>query len=188
MPLIIHPLVLRPMDCLHCGESPEERPVVKLWHRLTRTFVAGWQRAKDASVAVHTAIVYQIRKELLVVEMIGPKTGLRISSLELTHDGKPRNVLGVSRYAIYDDLLVRNTALERIDYDIRKTIEYDPKGCLEFAFKRIEDDPDRLICSEYFYIHAKLDGQKFPTRFEKRVSPWDLQCYKDKGVISIAGY
>ena len=71
MPLITHPLVLRPMDCLHCGESPTERPVVRLWHKLARIFTAGWKQAKDSCVAVHTAIVYQIRKQLLVVEMIG---------------------------------------------------------------------------------------------------------------------
>lgn len=188
MPLVNNPLAFRPMDVLHCGDAQGERPIVRLFHRFTRMFTAGFEDRGNKSVAVHTAIVFPLRKQLVVVEMIGTDGGLRISSLERTCDGKPRNVIAASRYEIYDNEETRNIALDRIAFDIRKTVEYDPKGCLEFAFKRIKDDPTRRICSEYFYINAKEDGQRFPSRFALRVSPWDLQSFKEIGVLPVEGW
>lgn len=188
MSTITHPIILRPMDVLHCGDSPKAPPQNRIFSTFTRIFTAGLKSYRDPAVAIHTAIVFPLRDQLMVVEMIGLNEGLRLSSLEVTHENGPRNVLGVSRYAIYDDCKKRDLACDRIAYDLRKTVEYDPKGCLEFAFKRIQDDPKRRICSEYFYIHAKVDGQNFPVRFNARVSPYDLQHFITPGVMAITGY
>lgn len=169
---------LRSCDMVVCaGRSP--------FAGITRLVTAGVSKFLDHSVAVHTGIVFELEGQKLIAEM-QPK-GLKLNSLErYAKIDKRRWVIGIRRNYAFDAEERRTEVQRRIALDLRRTLEYDYKGLLEFVSKRIKDNKKRAYCSEYYYQLTK-DIVKYPDTFRVKVSPRDLQLV-GAGYVDVDGW
>jgi len=158
---------LRSMDMVCCaGRSP--------FALVTRLVTAGWKHKLNHEISVHTGIIFPVEGQFLVAEM--QAKGLQLNSLErYSKVGGRRWVISIRRNVAFDSVVTRCDVQRQIALDLRHQLEYDPKGLLEFVFERVEDDKERLYCSEYVYQISKSAGVKYPAGFRKSVSPYDLQ-------------
>ena len=168
MATVKNPSVLIPIDILHCGASTGERPLMKLWHRLSCRFTSA-DRQYNPNRAIHTIIAFPVHKTMMAVEMIGPSQGLRISALNRTWDGLERNIISISRAPNIN----RDAAISRIVQDLNRWLGYDTEEALRYAFPFLKNDPSRPICSSYAYQVLSESGYTFPQG--TGMAPVDLQ-------------
>ena len=170
--------ILRSCDMVVCaGKSP--------FATVTRIVTSGWKHFFDRKIAVHTGIIFELEGQKLIAEM-QPK-GLELNSMErYAKPGGRRWVIAIRRNPAFDSDYSRTTVQETIALDLRRTLEYDYKGLLEFVSKRIKDNKKRAYCSEYYYQLTK-DFVGYPESFDTKVSPYDLQKI-GAGYIDVPGF
>lgn len=103
-----------------------------------------------------------------------------ISKYQTRKFWKPR-IVEIKRFPIYDDSYKRNLANIRVLRLVGKVI-YDYLECLEVAFNRFEDDPQKMICSRFVYDATK-DDVEWPARFSDVITPLDIQIENNSRTI-----
>jgi hypothetical protein len=157
---------LRIGDMVLCGSYAPTGAII-------RAVTGGWRRTFDLTIPVHTGIIVDADGQKLIAEMLGK--GLSINSLEqYNKGGAHRFIVDIKRSVIYNNEKNRMRLNAAVFNDVRHTLDYDFKGLLEFVFKRVKGSKGRFYCSEYLVHQTKEDGVPYPTRFDTKVSPLDL--------------
>jgi hypothetical protein len=128
---------------------------------IIRSRTAGIKRIFDKTVATHTGIVCKMEDQLLVCGM------RKIISIESLDD---KEIISISR----NDLITDEARVElnkAMAYDIRKCLDYDYAGLLQFIFPDIKQAPSKFYCSEYYVFRTK----KWIIYTRQMYSPFDLQ-------------
>jgi len=142
---------------------------------LTRIFTAGPRHVLDHDTSTHTGILFEVGGQLLIAEMNGRTNRLEVNSLEKYNAWDLRVISirrpDVTRRTVYEDCVQRD-----IGELIRRSIEYDYKGLLEFVTDRARDSRARNYCSEMVYLLTRDHvANAYPREFAKKVSPEDLR-------------
>ena len=163
--------VLKTGDIVVCGGRG-------LLAYIIRWSTTRFKNRRNKNISCHTAMVIDFHGQKLIVEMLGTDGGIiRLNSLERYLNHNSRHILDIKRFYTMDDV-DRQMIEEEVARDIRKGIEYDYRGCLEFAFKNIDDKEEDYYCSEY--VLKLLKGcEKFFTKaqmslFKIKISPEDI--------------
>ncbi len=145
----------------------------------TRLFSCGGiAHAFDHSRATHTGMVVIWQGKAFVLEMTG--RGIAFHSFaEAYLDRWDARIIQFVRHPAFDDASARAELEVHASAALGEHVRYDFPGIFGFVDKRIKDDPKRDYCSEMYYQMTRdrlvTFGSPYSSRFEERVSPYDLQ-------------
>lgn len=145
-----------------------------LFPAITRAVTGGGLRAiRDRSISTHTGILFAIGKQLLVAEMCAQ--GIEVNSLEVKYRRWNERVLCFRRPRVRDEMEYHAAVQDGIGELVRRGMEYDYKGLLEFVTRRVKDSRSRMYCSELVYtFSADHMREPFPADYDRCVSPEQL--------------
>ena len=104
---------------------------------LTRTFTGGGLRHFfDHNVSTHTGILFEVGGQLLIAEMNGRSNRLEVNTLERYNKWDLR-VICIRRPIVRDEEAYQDSVQKEIGLLVRRGIEYDYKGLIEFVTARV---------------------------------------------------
>lgn len=170
---------LKTGDIVDCGGKSPLAYVI-------RWVTAGRNHRFDPNIASHTGMVVDFSGQKLMIEMKGTR-GIQLVSLEKYCENNRRFIIDVRRSKDMNDSH-RRWLEKQVAYCLRKNLDYDFSGLLSFVMSKVEDNPKKYYCSEFVYELLKRAGQldmnrvffsrNEEERFDKNVSPYDLQQVK----------
>ena len=163
--------VLRAGDLVFTGGK-------KPFDYITRWVTKDFKNRRNYEVATHVGMLVNFWGQLFIAEMVGRSGWLEINPLSKYLNKRRKFIIDIKRTPVLQHMPFLKATMSQIALDYRRGLEYDYKGLVEFVMKDIEDDPNKDICSEYMYRLTR-PFVKYPEKFDKLVSPADLQEFED---------
>jgi len=164
---------IKPMDIVLVGDRGIGASVIRLFTSKRSERRRGGRR----DICTHTAMVVEIRGQLVLAEML-PK-GLVLSSIEKYNTTKRRKpyIIDIIRPNNTEKIYPKSVKLaqDSIVNDLRHQLEYDWAGDFNFAIKKIKQNPNKAFCSEYCSKWWRLIGVKMPFVHDSSQTPHDFQ-------------
>jgi len=140
---------------------------------LTRLITSGAGHFFDRSICTHVGILFEIGDQLLVAEMT--KNGIAVNSLEIKYRRWNEHVLCVRRPIVRDHCAYIVDMRNKIGLAIRRGLEYDFRGLVEFICSRVKDNKTRMYCSELVLdLTADHVLLEYPASLEIKILPEDI--------------
>ena len=148
-----------------------------------------FRRLRDHSIPTHVGIIWTAGGQHFVAEM--RPNGLEPNApkfYRVRWGQRPRHILAVLRCPDLTNAQ-RVRIKKQIAQDIRLGLEYSRRDLLTFVYRQVENEPDRMYCSEYAYrlfahplftrgrktvCHEPLDPHLRSQDLDRLVSPLSL--------------
>jgi hypothetical protein len=134
---------------------------------LIKATTRGLKYANCKDTASHIVVVAEHQGLYYGIEMTWPK----IRRVDLNSIG---DIVFVRKHVRLDNSEMQDRANWWLWESHSKGIRYDLKGLLEF-WKIGKDDKGKMYCSELYYYMLKYLKIEYPKKWDKKVSPYDVQ-------------
>jgi len=155
-------------------------PVV--WEVVKRHATSGWRNMFNRYISTHVGFIVNVYGKWMVAELTNPRGRIIPFEFYITRKWNKPRIVCVKRFPIYNSSKeVRVAANERIIRDC-VNFEYDIPGLLEF-YNICKDRPNDYYCSEFVHYETKIDGVKWPKKYDKKIGPYSIELEENSKMM-----